>query len=86
MPEDLDWLREQYQRPKVAYKTAEWARLAGLPRHKVVRWFVKKGIIKRGDGSHHDVTRDEVQQRWPSFWRSIRRRIADLLGPMEDAA
>lgn len=74
----LAWLRRQLDHPRAAYTTAEWARLSGVPTYRVVRWFVKKKIIERGDGSHHEVTRDEVQQAWPAFWRSIKRRIGEL--------
>jgi hypothetical protein len=84
----MEWLRRQFLDPQTVYKLDEWATMAGLPTHRVRRWFKKRKIIKSGDGGHHEVTRDEIQQHWPAFWRSIRRRLTDLFaaGEVDDAA
>lgn len=75
------WLVQQFESPAAAYSTAEWARMAGLPTSRVTRWFERRGLVERTKGKkaqHHLVSRDAVQARWPDFWRSIRRRLADL--------
>jgi len=77
---ELAWLEEQHRAPQAAYRRRKWAALSGLSREQVVRWFEKKKILKRGDGTHHLVTVDDVRQEWPSFWRSIQRRISHLVG------
>lgn len=81
MDKTTTWLVAQYRRPAAAYSTAEWAKMAGLPTARVTRWFERRGLVVRSKGrkqGHHTVSRDALQDRWPDFWRSIRRRLADL--------
>lgn len=82
MDKATKWLVEQYQDPAAAYSTEEWARMAGVPTKRVYRWFVRKKFIeprtKGEEREEHVVTRDAIQGRWPDFWRSVRRRLADI--------
>lgn len=82
MDKATKWLIEQYNNPAAAYTSAEWARMAGQPTQRITRWFVRRKLIIRSKvkkEGHHVVTRDDVQRVWPDFWRSVRRRLADLV-------
>lgn len=87
MDKATKWLVEQYESPRAAYTTAEWALMSGMPSRRVYRWLIRKKLIrpKRKTASkegeprqEHVVTRDAIQGAWPDFWRSIRRRLADI--------
>lgn len=82
MDKATKWLVEQYENPAAAYSVAEWAQMAGMPSRRVYRWFVTKKLIMQAEGKkqrHHMVSRDAVQGTWADFWRSIRRRLADVV-------
>lgn len=91
MDKATKWLVEQYENPRAAYTTAEWALMSGMPSRRVYRWLIRKKLIqpkKKAPGKEdvprekreeHVVTRDAVQRAWPDFWRSIRWRLADIM-------